>query len=487
MFWLDLTDKNGIVIYVLPPLFPPWGYSLNNFYSNACKEFNVVSQNRRNFLRVGSLGVAGLSLPTLLKHEALASALGKKTHREKSVVILWMRGGPSQHDMWDPKPEAPVEIRGEFKPIATSVPGIQVSELLPKTAAIMHKWAIVRSLAHRNEDGNVGHSDGDQICFTGYRSGPMPDVNVMPSCGSYAAKQLQHLDHSMPAYVMIPKNVPGTGSAWLGKAYAAFETQADPASSGPFKIPNFTLAEGVTGPLLKERNSLLGDLNSPEIGENMKNIGEFQEKAINILTSGKAQAAFNLDSEPQSVRERYGFMPAFDPQDPQRCGAPNWAQRMLLARRLVEAGVRLVTVDLRWWDFHKQGFDSQKRGFLPRWDLAYSAFVEDLEARGLLDSTLVVAWGEIGRTPQVNKDAGRDHWPYVMSAAFTGGGVKGGTVVGTSDAKGALPKDNRKTPQDVLATIYRHLGMDYKTSYMDHTGRPHVMLPEGNPIDELFS
>ncbi|MFN6049202.1 MAG: DUF1501 domain-containing protein, partial [Planctomycetia bacterium] len=147
---------------------------MNNFYSNACKEFNVVSQNRRNFLRVGSLGVAGLSLPTLLRHEALASALGKKTHREKSVVILWMRGGPSQHDMWDPKPEAPVEIRGEFKPIATSVPGIQVSELLPKTAAIMHKWAIVRSLAHRNEDGNVGHSDGDQICFTGYRSGPMP-------------------------------------------------------------------------------------------------------------------------------------------------------------------------------------------------------------------------------------------------------------------------------------------------------------------------
>jgi uncharacterized protein (DUF1501 family) len=179
-------------------------------------------------------------------------------------------------------------------------------------------------------------------------------------------------------------------------------------------------------------------------------------------------------------------MEAFDPKDPMRCGAPNWAQRMLLARRLVEAGVRLVTVDCRWWDFHKQGFDSQRRGFLPRWDRAYTALIEDLEQRGLLSSTLVVAWGEIGRTPRVNDQAGRDHWPYVMCAAFAGGGVKGGRTVGTSDSQGAYPKDTPKIPHDVLATIYRHLGMDPKANYTDQTGRPHPVLPEGSPIDELF-
>ncbi len=456
------------------------------YNKRACNEFNTLGKSRRDFFKAGTLGVCGLALPELLKYEALASAQGKKVNKEKSVIILWMRGGPSQHDMWDPKPDAPVEIRGEFKPISTSVPGIQVSELLPMTAKIMHKWSIIRSLAHRIEDGNVGHSDGDQICFTGYPSGPKPDTNVMPSCGAYAAKQLQHLDPSMPTYVMIPKNVPGTGSAWLGKSNAAFETMSDPATPGPFKIPNFTFSEGMDSSRLSERKDLLTTLNGPDLIESMKNLGEFQSQALGILASGKAKAAFDLDSEPASLRERYGYMPAFDPMDPQRCGSPNWAQRMLLSRRLIEAGVRLVTVDLRWWDFHKQGFDSQKRGFLPRWDMAYSAFIEDMEARGLLENTLVVAWGEFGRTPVVNKDAGRDHWPYVMSAAFAGGGVQGGRVIGSSDAKGAVPKDNRKLPHDVLATIYSHLGIDTKATYLDHSGRPHAVLTQGSKIEELF-
>ncbi|MSR32129.1 MAG: DUF1501 domain-containing protein [Gemmataceae bacterium] len=451
-----------------------------------CQEFQQLAMSRRGFIHAGSLGMAGLTLPALLQHEARATSLGKKVNRETSVIILWMRGGPSQHDMWDPKPDAPVEVRGEFKTISTSVPGIQVTELLPLTAKMMHKWSIVRSLSHRKEDGDVGHSAGDQICFTGYPSGPSPDMNVMPSCGAYAAKQLQHLNPAMPAYVMVPRNVPGTGSAWLGKTCSAFETQADPAQSGPFKIPNFSFADGVTPQRLGERTELLTRFNNPKLSEGQESFKEFQNQALGILSSGKARAAFDLDAEPQSLRERYGFMPAFDPMDPERCGSPNWAQRMLLSRRLVEAGVRLVTVDLRWWDFHKQGFDSQRRGFLPRWDRAYSAFIEDLEARGLLESTLVVAWGEFGRTPVVNKNAGRDHWPSVMSAALAGGGVVGGRVVGSSDAKGAYPKDNRKIPHDVLATIYRHLGMDTKAHYTDPTGRPFPVLSLGDPIDELF-
>jgi hypothetical protein len=447
----------------------------------------LARRERRAFLRLGLLGAAGLTLPDLLRHEAAAAGAGKDVRRASSVIILWMRGGPSQHDMWDPKPDAPAEIRGEFKSIGTSVPGVRLAELIPMSAKIMHKWSLVRSLSHRADDGNVGHSDGDQICFTGYRAGPNPDVNVMPSCGSYAVKQLQKLNPALPAYVMVPRMVPGTGAAWLGQTCNPFETLADPANPVPFRVPNFRLADGVSGATLGQRRTLMRAFDGGrDTGEQGEALEKFQAQALDILTSGAAQKAFDLDSEPASLRERYGHMPAFDPHDPTRCGSPNWAQRMLLARRLVEAGVRLVTVDCRWWDFHKQGFDSQKRGFLPRWDRAYTALIEDLEARGLLESTLVVAWGEIGRTPRVNQDAGRDHWPYVMSAALAGGGVKGGRVVGTSDGQGAHPKDNPKIVHDVLATVYRHLGIDARAQYADPTGRPHPVLPDGAPLEELF-
>ncbi|MBY0514864.1 MAG: DUF1501 domain-containing protein, partial [Gemmataceae bacterium] len=211
----------------------------------------------------------------------------------------------------------------------------------------------------------------------------------------------------------------------------------------------------------------------------------FQVRAWETLTSTAARDAFDLDREPARVRERYGFMPAFDPKASDRCGAPNWAQRMLLARRLVEAGVRIVTVDLRWWDTHVKGFESLREGFLPRWDRAYAALLEDLEARGLLETTLVLAWGEFGRTPRVNAQAGRDHYPNVFSAALAGGPVKGGRVVGESDSKGAFPKANPKPPQDVLATVYHHLGVDPSASYTNATGRPIPVLPFGKPIDEL--
>jgi hypothetical protein len=432
------------------------------------------------------LGVAGLSLTDVLRSESKAAAAGRSPDR-KSVIILWMRGGPSQHDMWDPKPDAPVEIRGEFAPISTSVPDIHVCELLPQCAKIMHKWAIVRSLHHRDEDGNVGHSNGDQICFTGYPAGSNPDVNVMPSCGSIIARQQQQQNPALPAYVMIPSMVPGTGAAWLGAAYNPFETRVDPAASGPFELRNFAFARGLNAERIERRSGLLSAIDRlPRVGQT-GTVDAFQRQAVEIVTSGAARNAFALDEEPQSIRERYGFMPAFDPHDPQRCGSPNWAQRMLLARRLVEAGVRIVTVDLRWWDFHKEGFDSQRRGFLPRFDQAYSALIDDLEQRGLLDSTLVVAWGEIGRTPRVNRDAGRDHWPYVFSAAFAGGGVQGGRVIGSSDREGALPQDNPKLPHDVLATIYSHLGVDMQAHYTDSSGRPHVVLPQGLRIAELFA
>ena len=449
---------------------------------SGCGEFlENLRVDRRGFLKAGLLGNAGLSLAQLLRLEAEAGSAS----RPNSVIILWMRGGPSHIDMWDPKPDAPLEYRGEFGVTGTNVPGILLSDMLPRSAQIMHKWSIVRSLNHFD----AGHSTGDQICFTGYPAGPTPDENSHPSCGSIVAEQLGRLNPQLPAYVMIPRMLPGAGSAYLGVAYKPFETLADPASPGPFRVPNFTPPEGVSVDRLSDRRTLLTGFDrlrsDVDARGQLEAVDRFHQIAWGILTSTAARDAFDLDQEPLQIRERYGFMPAFDPGAANRCGAPNWSQRMLLARRLVEAGVRLVTVDLRWWDTHVLGFDSLRRGFLPRWDQAYTALIDDLEQRGLLESTLVVAWGEFGRTPRVNNDAGRDHYPNVFSAALAGGPVQGGRVVGESDAKGAFPKVNPKSPQDVLATVYRHLGVDPTRQYLNAAGRPISVLPSGTPLVEL--
>ena len=396
-----------------------------------------------------------------------------------------MRGGPSHIDMWDPKPDAPVEYRGEFGVIRTNVAGIHLSDMLPCSARMMDKWSIVRSLYHNDP----GHSSGDQICFTGYPAGSDPDVNFHPSCGSVVSRQLGHLDPRLPAYVMIPRMLPGAGAGYLGVAHKPFETQADPAQPGPFQVRNFVVPTGVTLEQLGDRRRLLEDFDTLrrdlDATGQMSALDRFNQQAWDMVTSPAARHAFDLDAEPRAVRERYGFMPAFDPKASNRCGAPAWSQRILLARRLIEAGVRLVTVDLRWWDTHVKGFESLRLGFLPRFDRAYSALIDDLDARGLLESTLVIAWGEFGRTPRVNNDAGRDHYPNVFSAALAGGPVRGGRVVGSSDSRGAFPRENAKTPQDVLATVYQHLGVDTRVQYTDNAGRPHPVLPSGRVIEEL--
>jgi hypothetical protein len=450
-----------------------------------CPEFRRILRHpdRRSFVKAGVLGATGLGLADVLRAEALGSS--STVGRPTSVIILWMRGGPAHQDTWDPKPDAPAEFRGEFGTIPTPVPGVRLCDLLPMSAKIMNKWAMVRSLYHHD----AGHSTGDQLCFTGYNAGPVPDENAHPSCGSIVSKQLSHTVPQLPAYVMIPRMVPGTGSAYLGVTHRPFETQADPAAPGPFKVPNFSLPTGITLEQVGDRKGLLRSFDA--VRRDIDQAGQveaadrYQQKAWDILTSSAAREAFDLDKEPMSIRERYGFMPAFDPKATDRCGCPAWSQRILLARRLVEAGVRLVTVDLRWWDTHVKGFESLRLGFLDRWDRAYTALIEDLEARGLLESTLVLAWGEFGRTPKVNNNAGRDHYPNVFSAAVAGGGVRGGTVVGESDEKAAFPKTNPKTPQDVLATVYRHLGVDTRAEYLNN-GRPVPVLPSGRPIDELF-
>ena len=454
-----------------------------------CSQFRQLETSqasRRGFLQAGALGTTGLSLAHLLRSEAAAAPATIQDKAKNNVIILWMRGGPSHIDMWDTKPDAPAEFRGEFGTMSTNVSGIQLTDMLPHCAKVMDKWSIIRSLNH----GDAGHSTGDQFCFTGYGPGIAPDENVHPSVGSVAAEQLGKLNPRLPAYVMIPRMVPGTGAAYLGVSCKPFETQADPATAGPFKVQNFEMAAGLSVNRLGDRQSLLTGLDKlrreADASGKMAGLDKFGQKAYDMLCSPEAQKAFDLDAEPQKVRERYGFMPAFDPGASNRCGSPAWSQRILLARRLVEAGVRLVTVDLRWWDTHVKGFESLKLGFLPRFDLAYSALIEDLHERGLMEKTLVVAWGEFGRTPRVNNDAGRDHYPNVFSAAIAGGKVKGGRVIGASDSHGAFPKDNPKSPLDVLATIYDHLGIDTKKQYLNDAGRPISVLPGGEPIKELF-
>jgi hypothetical protein len=439
--------------------------------------------SRRGYLQAGGLGLGGLSLAGLMRAEA---ASGSTNRSQNNVILLWMRGGPSQHETWDPKPAAPAEYRGGFGAMQTTVPGIEICDLLPQCAAVMDKWSIVRSLHHKN----AGHSAGDQIVFTGYDPGPDPGVNIHPSCGSIVSEQLGHRSPQLPAYVMIPRQVPGTDAAYLGAAHKPFETLADPATRGPFTLKNFSLLEDIRGDRFDDRRQLLGQFDRfrDVLGSSkqMEAVDDFHRRAYDILSSDRARSAFDLDAEPEPIRQRYGYVDRYDPMDPERCSASAFNQRLLLARRLVEAGVRLVTVDCRWWDTHKEGMDSMRNGFLPRWDQAYSALIEDLDQRGMLETTMVLAWGEFGRTPRVNKQNGRDHYPHVFSAAIAGGGTQGGRAIGTSDAKGAFPAQNPKSPQDVLATVYRHMGVDTHKHYLDHAGRPIATLPYGRPLDELF-
>jgi uncharacterized protein (DUF1501 family) len=452
-----------------------------------CEEFRRnLALDRRGFVKAGALGMAGLSLSQVLKAESAADPA--KTSKEKSVIILWQRGGPSQHETWDPKPDAPQDYRGAFGAMSTNVPGIQICDLLPKCAKVMDKFSIIRSLYHTD----AGHSAGDQIMFTGYPPNKgNPNENYYPSCGSIVAEQQGHLNPELPPYVMIPRRLPGVDPAYLGKKYAPFETQADPAVEGPFHLPNFSLGDSLSLNRLDSRKGLLKSFDDVrrevDVSGSMEAADGFNQQAFDILTSPKARDAFDLDAEPRKLRERYGFMPAYKAPTSDRCGVPAWSQRMLLARRLVEAGVRLVTVDLRWWDTHVKGYETMRDGFLPRWDQAYSALLQDLEDRGLSDNVMVVAWGEFGRTPKVNSTGGRDHYPNVFSASISGGGIRGGRVIGESDSKGAEPKERPVQPQEVLATMYRHLGIDYNKHYLDHGGRPVPVLPFGAPIDELFS
>jgi hypothetical protein len=425
--------------------------------------------SRRSFLRVGTLGLAGLTLPDLLRLRA-AEPQRQRPTRKTSVILVWLGGGPSHIDMYDMKPGAPAEFRGDFKEVATNVAGIRISEHLPAEAKIMDKLAVVRSVTHTNP----GHAMGSHWMMTGYVPTIETSGNLQPAAGSVAARMRGANAEKMPAYVCVP-NPPGhAGAAYLGVAYNPFTPGNDPNGAN-FEVRDLKLVGGIDLARFNNRRALLQGVDRIrrdfDSAGNAEGYDRFYREAFEIVTSPQCRDAFDIHREQESLRDKYG--------------RHTWGQSALLARRLVEAGVTFVTVNMGGWDTHSNNFNELKTRKLPPYDQAVAALVEDIYNRGLDRDVLVVTYGEFGRTPRINNQSGRDHWPGAASVLFSGGGLKMGQVVGSTDARAEYPTSRACSPQDVLATMYHVLGIDYRHEFRDAAQRPLAILNEGVPIREL--
>lgn len=430
-------------------------------------------KSRRTFLQVGTLGVSGfasLSLADLLRVQASAQD-ASRPQRKKSVILVWLAGGPSHLDMYDLKPQAPSEIRGEFRPIPTNVSGIQISEHLPHQARIMDKLAIVRSAFHTN----AGHGMGSQWMLTGYQPTIEVNDNIYPSCGSVVAKMKGPNEPGLPAYVNLPRLLQLGKAAYLGASYNPFSPDSDP-NQDAFAVRNLKLPNQVPLARLDRRRALLGQLD--QLRRDIDNKGDligldkFYRDAMEMVTNDKAQIAFSIQKEPANLREAYG--------------RNDLGQSCLLARRLVEAGVTFVTIQAGGgWDTHGDNFKQLKDNLLPKYDQAVAALVQDLHDRGLSEDVLVVSFGEFGRTPKINGGAGRDHWPGAMSILYAGGGLKMGQAIGATNAHAEYPTSKPYSVGCVLSTMYHCLGIDHKHVFYDPANRPLPILNEGEPIEEL--
>ena len=459
--------------------------------------------SRRGLLHAGSLGLVGVSLPRLL-----ASSESSISARAKSCILFFMEGGPAHQDLWDMKPAAPVEYRGEFQPIASTLMGVPVCEHLPMLSRQMHHFAMIRSVHHTIND----HNAGSYYMLTG-RAPTVPgglivrpDPDNFPPFGSILA-HLRPTDKALPPFVHLPDlmfnngaNLPGQDAGFLGGACDPF-VAGDP-SVKDFRLPGLSLKKGMTHLRIQQRRELLVALNRQGFGgPAAARLQKFQEQALDLLSSSAAYRAFDLSREPEKTRRRYGLPDREDRSVPARKfgGLPHLGQCMLAARRLIEAGVRLVTVCSgrridQSWDGHRQHFPLLKQSLLPYTDRALSALLEDLNERGLLDETLVVAMGEFGRTPKMGQitsgagatPAGRDHWPYCYSVLMAGAGIKAGTLHGASDQYAAYPTRDPCTPEDIAATIYRILGVRPETRIHDRLNRPHSVAL-GEPIRTVLA
>jgi uncharacterized protein (DUF1501 family) len=429
--------------------------------------------SRRHALRLGSTGlIAGLTLPRLL--ELQAQAASPKAAKAKSCIFLFLEGGPPHQDMWDPKPDAPPEIKGPFQPIRTNVPGTIVTDQLPLCAQVADKYTIVRSHSHRDN----AHSTGYHYVMTGrkanFRDGdnPVPNNDFYPSIGSVASRELGPRS-SLPAYINLPHPMAGGGPGFYGAEHAPFVIEADPTQPD-FEVKDLQPAGKLSQQRLNIRQKLLAGIDELERERNRgraKVMSAYYEKAQKLITSAEAKMAFDIQSEPESVRNKYG--------------RTQIGQCALLARRLIEGGCRFVGVDAPGWDVHFNCFPSLKTDLIPYADRAFSALVTDLEDRGLLDETLVVMMGEMGRTPRVNARAGRDHWSMAQTIIFAGGGTKPGQVIGATDKQAAAPITEPIGVSDLLHTISVQMGIDPDKVYYGPLGRPVPIVNGGKVIEGL--
>ena len=443
--------------------------------------------SRRHFLQAGMLGLGGLGLGDLLR---LRAAAEEKPHSDTSIILIWLQGGPSHMETYDMKPDAPIDYRGEMNPIQTNVPGMDICELLPQHARLADKFTIIRSISH----GFANHAGGAGRFLSGRDPlRPLDPKSQFPTIGTIVNRVQESRNVGVPNYIANANRVYGGGSSYLGESALPFVVGRDPNADN-FSVPNLGLPGNMKDrlddrmKLLKSFDNMKRDIDK---SGSLDSIEKFNQRAVSLLTSDKARQAFDIAQEDTKTRERYG--------------RHKWGQRALLARRLVEAGATFVTMQMQNpavpggignWDIHAVNghlFDDA-RARLPIFDQAVAALIEDIYQRGLDRKVMVVVSGEFGRTPRINPQKGtrsgvtqpgRDHWPGAMSVLVSGGGMPMGQVIGSTTSNGAYAKDNKLEPNDLLATMYRFLGIDYHTAFTDHAGRPMPILPYGNPIAEL--
>jgi len=435
---------------------------------------NCNGTSRRHALRLGACGlIGGLTLPRLLELQALAAS--SISAKAKSCIFLFLEGGPPHQDMWDPKPDAPPEIRGPFGTISTNVPDIFVTDQLPLCAQMADKYTILRSHSHNDN----GHSTGYHYVMTGHRpsfadgDNPIPNNEYFPSIGSVVSRTLGQRG-ALPAYINLPHPMQAGGPGFYGAEHAPFVIEADPTQPD-FEVKDLRPPGHLSDKRLSLRRQLLSGIDQLERDRNQsqgKAMSTYYEKAYSLITSDDARKAFNIHAEPDAVRDAYG--------------RTQLGQCALLARRLVEGGCRFVGVDAPGWDVHFNCFPSLKTDLIPYADRAFGALVTDLEQRGLLDETLVVMMGEMGRTPRINAQAGRDHWSMAQTIIFAGGGTKPGQVIGATDKHAAAPTGNPVSVNDLLRTISVLMGIDPDRTFLGPLGRPVPIVDGGKVIHDLI-
>lgn len=437
--------------------------------------------SRRDFLRVGGLTALGLSLPDLLRLRRASATMSREPGRAKNCILIWLDGGPSHLETFDPKPDAPAEVRGPLGAIGTKLPGIYFSECMERTAERMERIAVIRSMTSPLGE----HNFGTHYLLSGYK----PTAAVEYPAFTSVATHLRGQQGALPANVAVPHYRVGggkfSGAGYLPVQSAPFSLEADP-SKPDFRVRDLDFFPGLDESRLDRRMRYLARLDAfsrtVEEGDSLPADADF-EQAYRLVVSRDAKAAFDLSDEPDEIRRRYG--------------QKTIGQSCLLARRLVERGVPFVTVNNTGWDTHNDLYTRLKEGYTganvpvglaPSLDMAFAALLDDLDDRGILDSTLVVVMGEFGRTPKINTAGGRDHWPRVFSIALAGGGVRGGQVIGESDSTGEGPRERPVTPADLACTIYTLMGIEPQTELQTSDGRPiRVAPPDGEAVRELFT